>query len=259
MNPPNASQGGNKVFRDPVSEVLILGAAAHILERQHGDRGPVGERKRLWLYGAWCSKHGRREAHRVRSHRLVNVFDLLLTEVRVRQRQSLADVPVSRARDRYPAWLCQALKPGRYVHAVAEQITSPDHHITNVDADPEPKLPILGCSDAILGQLLLDRDGALDRIDRAQELGQDAIASGIGNSASVIANQPIHDLASGSEGTQRPGLVLAHQARIAGNVRNEDRCQTPFDPLFLLGRHRSPCRWGIVRRKEAGFKGQAGP
>ena len=30
-------------------------------------------------------------------HRLVNVFDLLLAQVRVGQRQSLADIPVSRA------------------------------------------------------------------------------------------------------------------------------------------------------------------
>ena len=38
------------------------------------------------------------------------------------------------------------------------------------------------------------------------------------------------------------GLVLANQARVPGHVRSEDRCQTPFDPLFLLRRHRSPCR-----------------
>ena len=52
------------------------------------------------------------------------------------------------------------------------------------------------------------------------------------------ANQAVHDLASGSEGAQRPGLVLAYKARVSRHISGEDRCQTPFDPLFLLGRHR---------------------
>ena len=56
----------------------------------------------------------------------------------------------------------------------------------------------------------------------------------------MLLNEPVHNLARGAQGAQRPGLVLAHQARVARHVGGEDRCQTPFDPLFLLRRHRSP-------------------
>ena len=115
--------------------------------------------------------------------------------------------------------------------------TSPD-----MDADPELKAAILGLSGARLCELLLNRHGALDGIDRARELGQHAVASRVGDPAAMVPNQPVHDLASGSEGAQRPGLVLAHQARVPGHVSCEDRCQTPFDPLFVWWLHRSSCR-----------------
>ena len=37
----------------------------------------------------------------------------------------------------------------------------------------------------------------------------------------------------------RPGLVLADQARVPGHVRSEDRRQPTFDPLFVWWLHRS--------------------
>ena len=65
----------------------------------------------------------------------------------------------------------------------------------------------------------------------------------------------VQNLASGGQGTQRPGLVLAHQARVASHVGGEDRRELPFDSLFLLGLHRfPPPSQQIVRRKEPGFK-----
>ena len=103
---------------------------------------------------------------------------------------------------------------------------------------------------------LLDRHRALNSIHGARKLCENAIASGIGDPAAMVPNQPVHDLASGSEGTQRPGLVLAHKARVASYVGGKDRRQPPFDPLFLLGRHRFTLPGVIVRRKGSGFKGR---
>src|SRR3954447_18664358 len=113
-----------------------------------------------------------------------------------------------------------------------------------MDADPELKAAILGVSGARLCELLLHLDGALDGIHRARELGKHAIASGVGDPAAVVPNQPIHDLASGSEAAQGPGLVLAYKAAVARDVSSEDRCQTPFSPLSLLRLHPdAPCPW----------------
>ena len=108
---------------------------------------------------------------------------MLLAKIRVGQRQRLSDIPVSRAGDRDPARLRQTLQTGRDVHAVPQQVAAPNHHVPHVHSDPELKAAILRLSGARLCQLLLDRDGALDGIDGARELGQHAIASGVGDPA----------------------------------------------------------------------------
>ena len=51
--PANARQRGDDVLDHAVGEILLLGVAAHVLERQHGDRRLVGQRERAsgWLAG----------------------------------------------------------------------------------------------------------------------------------------------------------------------------------------------------------------
>ena len=156
--------------------------------------------------------------------------------------------------------LGETLQAGGDIHTVAEEVSSPDHHIAHVNADPELKPPLLGLSGARLCELLLNRNGALDRIDRARKLGQHAIASGVGDPAPMLSNQPVHDLASGSEGAQSPGLVLAYQAGVPRHISGENRCQSPFNPLFLVGEApfhpavgASCGGWGLGSRVEIGI------
>jgi hypothetical protein len=163
---------------------------------------------------------------------------MLLAKVRVRQRQSLADIPVSRPRNGDSTRFSEALQACRDIHSIAEQVRTPNHHIANVDADPELKAAILRPSGARFPEPLLDRHRALNSIHGARKLCENAIASGVGDPASMLGDEAVHDLASGSQGAQGPGLVLAHQARVPGHVRRKDRRKTPFDPLFVLRRHR---------------------
>jgi hypothetical protein len=46
-----ARQGGRDLLDDAVGEILLLGIAAQVLERQHDDRGRFGNRRRIgqWL------------------------------------------------------------------------------------------------------------------------------------------------------------------------------------------------------------------
>src|SRR5215217_3901872 len=77
--------------------------------------------------------------------------------------------------------------PGeRDIHTVAKEVSSPDHHIAHVNADPELKPPLLGLSGARLCELLLNGNAALDRIDRARKLGEHAVASGVGDPAPML-------------------------------------------------------------------------
>src|SRR3954469_8198382 len=102
---------------------------------------------------------------------------MLLAQVDVGQGQSLADVTVSRTRDRNASRLSETLQPGRDVHTITKEVSSSNHDVANVDADPELEAVILSNSGACLGQLLLHGDSALHGIDRARKLGQHAIAS----------------------------------------------------------------------------------
>ena len=71
--------------------------------------------------------------------------------------------------------LGQALKPGRYVHAVPKKIAASNHHVTHVHSDPKLEAAMLWLSGARLCELLLHRHRALDGI------------TALGNSASTLS------------------------------------------------------------------------
>jgi hypothetical protein len=77
------------------------------------------------------------DRNRIRLDRLLDVLDLLKTEVTEVHLQNLSDLTVSVAGDANPSSLCETLKSGRDVDAVTQEVTPSDHHITDVDADSE--------------------------------------------------------------------------------------------------------------------------
>jgi len=82
-----------------------------------------------------------------------------------------------------------------------------------------------------LPELLLNGHGALHGINDAWELGQDAVAYRVGDSAPMLGNEAVHDLAMRRERAKRRDLVLAHQARVPGHVGGKDCRQPALDPL----------------------------
>ncbi|SJM34350.1 hypothetical protein BQ8482_410006 [Mesorhizobium delmotii] len=63
------------------------------------------------------------------------------------------------------------MEPRRNVHPVAEQIAAPDHHVADVNADPELEAAILGRVCVCLPKLLLYGSTALDCVHCAWKLG----------------------------------------------------------------------------------------
>src|SRR4051812_9285902 len=110
---------------------------------------------------------------------------MLLTQVLVSQGQSLADIPMSRARDCDPARFSQALQTCSDIHSIPKEVSSPAPHVTDMDPNSELEPPLLWHSCASLTQLFLDCDCALDGIHSARELSQHAIPSGVGNPSAV--------------------------------------------------------------------------
>jgi hypothetical protein len=66
-----------------------------------------------------------------------------------------------------------------------------------------------------------------------RRLDQDAVAGGLDDAAPVLGDLGgDHFAAMGAQPRHGAGLVLAHQAAVAGDVGGEDRRQPPLDPLF---------------------------
>src|SRR5829696_1404087 len=116
-----------------------------------------------------------------------------------------------------------------------------DHHITHMDADAKPELPVLRNPLVLLPQPLLYLHRTLDRIDHTRELREHTVARRVRYAAPVLGYEPVHDLPVSRERPQRPYLVPAHEPRITRHVSREDGCELAFDWLGGF-RHGS---WGL--------------
>ena len=104
-----------------------------------------------------------------------------------------------------------------------------DDDVADVDADAELDAPVLGLGRLALGDAVLDRDCALDRIDGARELDQRAVAHQLDNAAAVLGDQRLDELlAQRLQARDRAGLVGAHEPAVADHVRGQNRRELAF-------------------------------
>ena len=101
---------------------------------------------------------------------------------------------VGGAGDQHAAGLAQLLQPGGDVDAVAEQVVALDHHVAEIDADAEHDAPVGGRLGLALGDRLLDRDGAGDRVDHRAELDDRPVAHQLDDAALVLGEQRVDRL-----------------------------------------------------------------
>jgi hypothetical protein len=128
-----------------------------------------------------------------------------------------------------PAWLCDALKAGRNVNAVAIDVIVVEDDVADVNADAklDPSLP--GHIDIFDGDPPLDLHRAARRIDGTGELHQHTVASRFHDATAMQCDRGVHQrLPEGLKLGQRPFLVPAHQKAITGNICRQNRRQSPF-------------------------------
>ena len=104
------------------------------------------------------------------------------------ERRSSLNFVVHLARDADAARLRDALQPCGDVDAIAVDTGLVEDDIALVDADAELHAPSRIDGSVALGHCLLDRHRALDRIQDAGELGQDAVACRVDDAAAVLAD-----------------------------------------------------------------------
>jgi hypothetical protein len=242
--PLDAREAGDDVLGHAVGEILLLHVAAHVGERQHGDRRPVGQRERGMLRGVLPDALGldaRLDA--IDMDRAGDVLHAMLAEVGEADRKLLADMLAHGRADADLAGLGERLEPRRDVDAIAKNVIVLDDHVANVDADAKADaLAFIDVGIAVF-HALLHHDGAAHRIDDRRELDENAVTRGLDDTALVLGDQRIDELpAMALERGERPFLVGAHEARVSRHVRGKDGGE-PARDARLLAHSLSPSAW----------------
>src|SRR6266481_2547460 len=184
---------GDDLLDHAVSEIFLLGVAAHIGEGQHRDRRLVGQRQRRRVTltrltppaigtlsrsagegGPRRASDGVGEGHAnpVDPHWPGNVLDLLLAQILEDKGQPVAHVIMDRVGDEHSAGIGQGFDPRRDVDAVAIEIVALDDHVTEIDADAQLDAVVRRDIRVPLGHRLLDLDRTAHRIDHAGKFHQ---------------------------------------------------------------------------------------
>ena len=129
------------------------------------------------------------------------------------------DVLVDGVRNANSARLRQSLEPGGDIDPVTENIVAVDDHVPEIDADPqlEPALRRDRIVDRTHGTLHLD--GAVQRIDDARKICQQAVARGANDPSAMRRDQWVDSAAQLTEGTMGASLVLPHQTAETNYIR----------------------------------------
>jgi hypothetical protein len=120
------------------------------------------------------------------------------------------------------ARLRHTLDPGSYVDRFTLQIVSVDHDVARVDPDPEVQAALLGNFGVLGRDLSLGVYGAADSLDRADKLGDHAVA-GTAEHAPLMA---FHALGDYCEVVVQPGdrklFRLMDMPAVANHVSRQD-------------------------------------
>ena len=203
--------------------MLLLRVAADIGERQYDDR--EARRTLLVRFGSEGRGRGASGANldRIDPHRPRDVLQVLLAEIDKIRIDLAAHVVVSCARDRHAAGLANPLQSRRDIDAVAQNVVALDQNVAEIDADAINDALIFGSAGVALDHQPLNRDRAFDGGDDGGKLKQQAVARGLDDTSPELRHNRPRPLAMFAHHPRRPRLVLAHEARVAGNVGGENR------------------------------------
>ena len=231
-------QRRDQVLAEPIGEVFLIRVLAHVGERQHGDRRPIGQRQGALAQFRHRQRRLQRPVDRVDVDRPRDVLEAVLAARRAAEGHLVLDLLAHRRRDADLLGLGQSLQPRRDVDAVAEQIAAARHHVAQIEADPEHHLPVLGEVAIAARGHALDRHRAAHRLHRAGELGHDPVAGEIEDPALVLGDECRDHLLVGRQRLDGAVLVQRHQPAVADDVRRQDDGETAIG--FHDGHRRDP-------------------
>jgi hypothetical protein len=225
--PTHARQCRDDVFHDAVSEILLFRFAAQVLEWQNGNRGLFGQGRRRRLRPFLIS------AHAIDSHRPLDVLHLVLAQKFQRHAELARQMIIGGAGDYDTAGMGEVLQPSCDVDSVAMHIVAIDDHIAEIDADPQVDPSPLGQAGVAFGHAALEGYCAFDRIDDADELGQQAVAHYLEDTVVSSADLRFEQfLAMRPQALEGIGLILFHEPTVPDHVCGKDCGEAALSAFF---------------------------
>jgi len=167
--PADTRERGDDFLDHAVGEVFLFRVAADVLERQHGDRRLVRERRagadlRSFRSGG-CD-------YTVGPDRPCDVLELLLAEVLEDKVELACGVLLHPRRDADAARIGQSFEPGRDIDAIAKDVAILDDDVTHIDANAKLDAVVGRHAGVAPGHLALNFDGAAQCVDHTGELDE---------------------------------------------------------------------------------------
>ncbi len=216
-----AGEHRDDVLGDAVGEELLLGIAAEICERQHGDGTPIVEIRRARREHGGGDKLfrqlGHLAAHPVDPDGSCYVLEALGPEILEIEIDFAGDLLVDDIRYIDTAGLGQRLDPRRDVDAVAEDVAFLGDDVAEIDPDPHRDALFLGQRPVRLRDRIAQSGGTARRLDDVVEISEDYLGGLFEDVSAEFA-----DLRFDDPGQKPPQLgkvlllVAGEQAAVAG-------------------------------------------
>jgi hypothetical protein len=138
------------------------------------------------------------------------------------------DLVVDRLRDADGAGLRERLEPGGDVDAIAKDVVAVDDDVAEIDTNAqfEPALGRERVVDRSRGPLHLD--SAVQRVDDARKIRQQAVSCGTDDPPATRRNQRVDSAAQLAERSMRAGLIFAHQPAETDHIGMQNGGELPF-------------------------------
>ena len=211
-------QRGDDVFDDAVSEILLLRVIAHIVERQHGNRGFVGIGARFQR-GSWsfpvCLRGGQGlvglECYRERPDRLLEALQLLFAEAVEGKGHAPGHCLRDRTLHHHAAGIGQLLEPLCKHDAGAGNRIIGDYHLAEGNADAQLGFDVVIEPGVVRCVGLLECQRSCHGVGCAFVFGDQCIAAQFPGVAAVGGNGFRKALECRLHALVRDGFVLLHQ------------------------------------------------
>jgi hypothetical protein len=229
----NARQIRGQALGDAIDKIILLGIVADVHEGEDHDRKMRRRKRRLRRRGAGLRQHLRTRSigdHGIGPHRPSDILEALLAEIGEPDADLAIDLIMGRSRQANAAGLRDALKPGRYVDAISEDVIRTDDDVADIDPDTKQNPLVLRIIDREFVDAVLKRHRSAHRFHRTLEFGKQPIAGVLDNPAAVRGDRRHHSVCQqcGHAGMRRL-FVGMHQAGITGNIGHQYRSQPSFD------------------------------